>query len=125
MAAAEAVHFVGWPEARIPLAMAAVYLAGSPKSNSAYMGVEAAIADLHHTPFTGVPLHLRDASYGGAKEFGHGKGYRYVHEYPGAYVEQQYLPDELQDKKYYQPLERGAEAEIFAYLQSLKQKLKK
>lgn len=125
MAAAEAVHFVGWPEARIPLAMAAVYLAGSPKSNSAYMGVEAAIADLHHTPFTGVPLHLRDASYGGAKEFGHGKGYRYVHEYPGAYVEQQYLPDELQGKKYYQPLERGAETEIFAYLQSLKQKLKK
>ncbi len=122
MAAADAVHFIGWPEARIALAEAAVYVACAPKSNAAYMGLEAAHADLSTAPFTGVPVHLRDASYRGAKNLGHGKGYRYPHDYPGNFVVQQYLPDQFLEKQYYQPTENGREAKIkerLVYLRNL------
>lgn len=121
MSAADAAHFVGMPEAQLPLAMAVLYIAGSPKSNSACMGIAEASADLKNTPFTGVPIHLRDSHYGGAKEdFGHGIGYKYAHDYKNAYVEQQYLPDELKDRTYYQPHDWGEEKKIGAYLNFIK-----
>ncbi len=119
MSAAEAVHFVGWPEARIPLAEAAVYVAMAPKSNSAYMGIEAAIADVHNKPFSGVPIHLRDASYRGAKKLGHGKGYKYPHDYPGHYLPQQYLPEEFAESRYYFPSENGREVKMSETLAAL------
>lgn len=122
-AAASAVHFVGWPEARIILAEAVCYVATAPKSNAAYLGIEEAIADGHKLPFTGVPIHLRDANYKGAEKFGHGKGYRYAHDFPGHYVVQQYLPDELKDKKYYRPTENGREKRIGEVLENI-QKIK-
>lgn len=124
-AAADTVHYVGWPEARIALAEAAVYVAAAPKSNAAYLGIEAAISDIHDRPFSGVPLHLRDTSYRGAKQLGHGKGYLYPHDFPGHYTPQQYLPEEFADRVYYHPSENGREAKIaerLAYLRSLKPK---
>ena len=112
MAAAQAVHFVGWPEAQIPLAEAALYVACAPKSNSTVAGIGAARADLNGKKLGGVPLYLRDANYKGAKNFGHGQGYLYPHDYAGNYVAQQYLPDELKEAKYYNPGENGLEARI-------------
>ncbi|MEG1501428.1 MAG: replication-associated recombination protein A, partial [Clostridiales bacterium] len=97
MSVAEAARFVGWPEARIPLAMAVVYLASSPKSNSAYLAINNAQADLKKHPFTQVPVHLRDSHYQGAAQLGHGKNYLYSHNFPEAYVQQQYLPDDIKD----------------------------
>ena len=111
VAAMEAAHYVGWPEARIPIAMAAVYVANAPKSNRAYMGIDAALADVDRLGDFQVPNHLKDSHYPGAKELGHGQGYQYVHNYPGAYVEQQYLPDALKDKVYYYPSDYGREKE--------------
>ncbi len=125
MSAAQAVHFVGWPEARIPLAEAAVYVACAPKSNAAYMGLEAAQADLSQAPFVGVPIHLRDASYKGAKRMGHGLGYKYPHDYPHNYVKQQYLPDGFQNKTYYNPTENGREARIKDRLRELRAEVDK
>jgi putative ATPase len=122
MAAAQAVHFVGWPEAQIPLAEAALYVACAPKSNSTVAGIGAARAGLSGKKLGGVPLHLRDASYKGAKNFGHGQGYLYPHDYPGNYVEQQYLPDELKDAKYYHPSGNGLEARIKERLRNRGQK---
>lgn len=119
-AATDAVHYVGWPEARIILAEAAVYVATAPKSNSAYMGINAAIADLKNKPFSGVPMHLRDASYKGAKSFGHGKGYKYPHDFPGHYTPQQYLPDELKDAAYYHPGNNGREARIREVMENIR-----
>lgn len=109
VAAMNAVHFVGWPEARIPLAMAALYVANAPKSNSAIMGIDEALADVDRLGDFAVPPHLRDAHYGGAKEFGHGLGYKYAHDF-GGYVEQQYLPDGLLGKTYYRRCGNGEEA---------------
>lgn len=120
MAAAQAVHFVGWPEAQIPLAEAALYVACAQKSNSTIAGIGKARADLQGKSFDGVPMHLRDASYKGAKNFGHGQGYRYPHDYPGNFVAQQYLPDNLQDAQYYQPSNNGLEARIKERLQKLR-----
>jgi putative ATPase len=123
MAAAQAVHFVGWPEAQIPLAEAALYVACAPKSNSTIAGISAARADLSGKKLGGVPLYLRDANYKGAKSFGHGQGYLYPHNYPGNYVPQQYLPDELKDAKYYDPSGNGLEARIKERLQKRSQKI--
>ncbi|MCL1975471.1 MAG: replication-associated recombination protein A [Firmicutes bacterium] len=112
MAAAQSVHFVGWPEAQIPLAEAALYIACASKSNSTVAGISAARADLAGKELGAVPLYLRDASYKGAKNFGHGVGYLYPHDYTGNYIAQQYLPDELKETKYYNPTENGMEARI-------------
>ena len=120
VAAAQAVHFVGWPEAQIVLAEAAVYIATAPKSNAAYMGIQAAIKDIKDKPFSGVPIHLRDANYKGAKSFGHGKGYKYPHDYPGHYVVQQYLPENLKDVQYYFPSGNGREARIQEILKNIR-----
>jgi putative ATPase len=111
-AAAQAVQFVGLPEGRIPLAQAVVYVATAPKSNAAYMAIDSAINDVRSRNIGQVPIHLRDSSYKGAKQWGYGKDYKYPHSYPGAHVEQQYLPKELAGAKYYCPTDRGYEAAI-------------
>lgn len=109
VSAFQAVERIGMPEARIILAQAVTYLACAPKSNRAYLGIEAAIADVNKFPAYRVPLHLRDASYRGAQQLGHGVGYKYPHDYPNAWVEQDYLPAELKGRVYYNPSDQGAE----------------
>ena len=112
-AAAQAVQFVGLPEARIILAQAVTYIAGAPKSNAAYLAIDAALNDVKNNPNADeVPAHLRDTHYKGAKFFGNGEGYKYPHDFDGHFVQQQYLPDSFKDKKYYFPTENGKEAEI-------------
>jgi putative ATPase len=120
VAAAQAVQLIGMPEGRIPLAEAVVYLATAPKSNAAYLGIDAAIADVRAGRLGRVPKPLRDAHYPGAKRLGHGKGYRYPHDEPIGVVEQQHLPDELVGTEYYRPTERGHEREIAARLARLR-----
>ncbi len=107
-AAAQAAHFIGLPEAQLPLAQAVCYIANAPKSNACCMGIFNARADAKATHST-VPQHLRDAHYPGAKVLGHGAGYKYPHDYPGGWVQQQYMPDELAGRKYYFPKNIGAE----------------
>lgn len=111
-AAAQAADFVGFPEAQIPLAEAVVYLATAPKSNTAYSGILAARNDVRNRDCGQVPNHLRDAHYPGAAKLGHGTDYKYPHSYPGAVVEQQYLPDPLVGTRYYQPKEMGYEGRL-------------
>jgi len=120
VAAADAAERIGFPEARIPLAEATVYLATAPKSNAAYLGIDAAIARVRAGGIGRVPVHLRDAHYAGAKKLGHGKGYRYPHDEEIGVVRQQYLPDELADARYYEPTEHGFEREISARLEKLR-----
>lgn len=112
MAAAQAAQFVGFPEARILLSQAAIYVATAPKSNRSYMAICEAMKDVRETNCGRVPAHLRDSSYKGAKLLGHGVGYKYPHDYEGGFVGQQYLPKELLDKTYYQPSENGYEKTI-------------
>ena len=112
VAAQQAVHFLGMPEGRIPLAEATVYLATAPKSNSAYMALEQALADVRKESNEPVPLHLRNAVTGLMRGMGYGKGYRYSHDYPGHFVEQEFLPPSLKGRRYYQPTEEGSEKEI-------------
>ena len=120
VAAADAVAFIGMPEGRIPLAEATVYLATTAKSNAAYVGIDAAIADIRAGGFGRVPLHLRDAHYPGAKRLGHGRGYRYAHDSEFGIVPQQYLPDELDGRHYYEPKNLGAERDISARLERIR-----
>ena len=120
VAAADAVAFIGMPEGRIPLAEATVYLATTAKSNAAYNAINAAIADVRAGGFGRVPLHLRDAHYPGAKRLGHGKGYKYAHDSEIGIVTQQYLPDELVGKRYYEPTNHGAERDVSARLEKIR-----
>jgi putative ATPase len=113
-AAAQAVEYVGMPEARINLAHAVVHLALAPKSNTAYRALGAATGAVHDRALGRVPVHLRDASYRGAAALGHGAGYRYPHDTPRGWVEQQYLPDEVASERFYEPGDRGAEAALVA-----------
>ena len=99
--AMQAVHMVGMPEARIILAEAAVYVANSPKSNSTYMGINQALEDVKNKETGEVPMHIRNAPVKGMEELGYNQGYLYPHDYPGNYIEQQYLPEEIKDTKYY------------------------
>ena len=112
VAAQQAVHFLGMPEARIPLAEATVYLATCPKSNSAYMALERALDDVRRKPNDPVPLHLRNAVTGMMRAMDYGKGYRYSHDYPGHFVEQDFLPPSVRETRYYHPAEEGKEEEI-------------
>ncbi|MFU0801138.1 MAG: replication-associated recombination protein A [Xylanivirga thermophila] len=112
VAAAQAVHIIGWPESRIILAEAALMVACSPKSNSAYMGIEKALKDVRTKKIGQVPTNLRDAHYKGAAEMGHGIGYKYSHDYPSGRAVQQYMPDELEGARYYYPKNSGIEANI-------------
>jgi putative ATPase len=109
VAAAQAVEHVGLPEVRLNLAHATVYLATAPKSNSVYAATAAAFEDAPSAE--PVPLHLRDASYRGAKQLGHGKGYRYPHEFPGHAVEQEYRPPSASTRRYYEPSGQGEDVE--------------
>ncbi|MDI7247848.1 MAG: AAA family ATPase [Bacillota bacterium] len=111
-AAAWAVRFVGWPEAKLPLAEAAIYVATAPKSNSAYLAIAKAMEDVEKERSGEVPAHLRDASYKGAARLGHGAGYKYPHDFPGHFVPQQYLPDILAGRVYYEPSSNGYEKQI-------------
>ena len=111
-AAAQAAHMVGFPEARIILSEAACYVALAPKSNSAYMAIDAAIADVRHKDCGQVPDHLKDSHYSGASKLGHGNTYKYAHNYPNGYVKQQYLPTPLMDASYYNGIKRGKEEQL-------------
>ncbi|NLW06778.1 MAG: AAA family ATPase [Clostridia bacterium] len=111
-AAAQAVERVGLPEGRIILAEATLYIALAPKSNSTIKAIDAALAAVAREPAGPVPLHLRDGSYKGAAAFGHGKGYKYPHDYANGWVKQQYLPDNLQGKTFYHPTDFGREGKI-------------
>jgi putative ATPase len=108
-AAHAAAEFVGWPEARIPIAEATIYIATANKSNSAYKAIDAALEDVKSGRTLAVPEHLRDGSYQGAKRLGHGVGYQYAHEGEGHFVPQDYLGA---DKRYYEPTEQGVEKKI-------------
>jgi putative ATPase len=112
VAAFQALEFVGLPEAALNLSQAAIYLASAPKSNASTVALGRASGDVRRFPAAGVPAHLRDAHYRGAAKLGHGKGYRYPHDYPGGFVEQAYLPEEVRGRRYYEPTDRGAEKEI-------------
>ena len=111
-AAAQAAHMVGFPEARIILSEAACYVALAPKSNSAYLAIDAAIADVRHKDCGQVPDHLKDSHYSGASKLGHGNTYKYAHNYPNGYVQQQYLPTPLKDATYYNGIKRGKEEQL-------------
>ncbi|QFQ11733.1 replication-associated recombination protein A [Pseudoprevotella muciniphila] len=113
-AAFDAVAKIGWPEGRIPLAEATVYLATSPKSNSAYMGVNNAISKVKETGNLPVPLHLRNAPTKLMKNLGYGESYKYPHDFPGHFVSQQYLPDELKDEHFWTPADNPAEDKLKA-----------
>lgn len=119
VSAAQAVERLGMPEARIVLAQAVTYIASAPKSNAAYMAVDAALENVR-TYKTTVPTHLQDSHYKGAAKLGHGIGYKYAHDYPEHYVEQQYLPDEIKDVRFYEPTEVGYEKNIKERLNRLR-----
>ena len=110
--ASQAVERIGMPEARIILSQAATYVACAPKSNAAYGAIDAAMGVVRNNVTPSVPAHLQDAHYKGAEKLGHGLGYKYAHDYPNHYVEQQYLPDELVGTKFYVPSEMGYERKI-------------
>src|SRR5204863_4981048 len=108
-AAFQAAEFIGWPEARIPIAEATIYIATANKSNSTILAIDAALADVKSGRTLAVPEHLRDAHYKGAKRLGHGEGYQYAHDHPGHFVPQEYLGA---TKRYYQPTDQGVEKKI-------------
>ncbi|BDM68568.1 ATPase AAA [Streptomyces nigrescens] len=110
VAAAQAVALIGFPEARITLSQATIALALAPKSNAAYLAIDAALADVRAGKAGAVPLHLRDSHYKGAQKLGHGHGYQYPHDLPGGIAAQQYAPDEVHGRRYYEPTRHGAEA---------------
>ncbi|HJO82545.1 MAG: replication-associated recombination protein A [SAR202 cluster bacterium] len=112
VAAQQAVHFIGMPEGRIPLAEATVYLATAPKSNAAYMAIGGALEDARNTRNDPVPLHLRNAVTGMMRDLGYGKDYKYTHDFEGHFTPTDNLPENLKDRKYYEPTDQGYEAEV-------------
>ena len=120
VAAAQAVERIGMPESQIILSQAVTYVACAPKSNSACNAIFAANESVKRCRTT-VPAHLQDAHYKGAAKLGHGTGYRYAHDYPGHYVKQQYLPDEIKDARFYEPGVLGYEKQICAYLKKIRE----
>jgi len=125
VAAQQATHFIGMPEANTALAQAVIYLATAPKSNALYEGYTRAQEAVHEKPNEPVPLHIRNAPTPLMKEFGYGKGYRYAHNYEDALTDMSCLPDSLAGSKYYNPTDRGFEAEIAKRLAEWVQKRKK
>ena len=119
VSAAQAVERIGMPESQIILSQAASYVACAPKSNSACNAIFAAMDSVKRKKTT-VPVHLQDAHYRGHENLGHGIGYKYAHDYPNHYVEQQYLPDEIKDEKFYIPSENGYEKNIREYFKKIK-----
>ena len=118
-AAFDAVHKIGWPEGRIPLAEATVYLATSPKSNSAYNAINSALQYVRESGNLSVPLHLRNAPTKLMEQMGYGKGYKYAHDYAGHYVQQQFLPDEAQGMCFWQAQDNPQEMKIKARMDAL------
>lgn len=110
--AAQALELIGMPEAGLSLSQAIIFLCESPKSNAVVLAKDAALADAATSYDEPVPVYLRDTSYRGAKKLGHGKGYKYPHDYPGHWVQQDYMPQSLKGKRYYEPSGMGAEAKI-------------
>ena len=121
VAAAQAVERLGMPEARIVLAQAVTYMASAPKSNSAINAIDKAMRVVQETKTPPVPVHLQDAHYKSAGKLGHGKGYKYAHDYENHYVKQQYLPDGLTGEVFYEPSENGYEQQIRAYYKKIKE----
>lgn len=120
VSAANAVHQIGMPEAKIILAEAVVYMATAPKSNASYMGLEKAMSAVQNTKISGIPVHLMDAHYKGAVKLGHGDGYKYAHDYENHYVNQQYLPDELVNEVFYNPGDLGYEVKVKEHFKKIK-----
>ncbi len=120
VSAANAVHQIGMPEAKIILAEAVVYMATAPKSNASYMGLEKAMSAVQNTKISGIPVHLMDAHYKGAAKLGHGDGYKYAHDYENHYVNQQYLPDELVNEVFYNPGDLGYEVKVKEHFKKIK-----
>ncbi|KAI4453458.1 werner helicase-interacting protein 1 family member [Holotrichia oblita] len=120
VAAANATDFIGLPECKIILSQAVTYISCALKSNAAIAGIEKAMNDVASVKISGVPVHLKDAHYKNAKDLGHGVGYKYAHSYPGHYVKQQYLPDELIGRIYYEPSDNGVEKKIKESLSKLR-----
>ncbi len=118
--AAQAVERIGMPEAQIILAQAVTYVASAPKSNSAVTAISEAMETVKNTMTAPVPPHLQDAHYKSSSKLGHGVGYKYAHDYPNHYVEQQYLPDGLTGRKFYRPSENGYEKQIREYFHKIK-----
>jgi putative ATPase len=118
MAAQQAVHFVGMPEGNLALAEAAVYLATAPKSNSLYKAYSKVQEEIKQSSNESVPLHLRNPVTPLMKQMGYGKGYKYPHDYPEHFVEQQNLPDSLQGRRYYTPSDQGYEKTIIDRLKA-------
>lgn len=123
VAAAQATNFIGMPECRIILAQAVTYLSCAPKSNASYLAIDKALQAVKTVQVSSIPVHLKDSHYAGAKEMGNGLGYRYAHDYPGHYVKQQYLPDELCGTVFYEPTENGLEKKIKDSLKRLRGEL--
>jgi putative ATPase len=119
-AAAHAVEFVGLPEARINLAQAVIHLSLAPKSNAVVTAIGEALSDVKRGLVGPVPGHLRDAHYKGARELGHGAGYKYAHDHPGGIAEQQYAPDAIQGREYYRPTRHGMEARFSEVLERIR-----
>ncbi len=112
VAAAQALEFIGMPEARLSITQAIIFICESPKSNSVVMAMDAAFADAERIPDQPVPMHLRDTAYKGADKLGNGKGYKYPHDYPGHVVQQEYMPPSVKGRRYYIPGELGNEGKI-------------
>jgi putative ATPase len=119
-AAAQAIEYVGLPEAQLNLAQAVTYLATAPKSNASYLAINKALADVKEKRTEPVPLHLRNASTNLMKQFGFGKNYKYPHEFSGHFIKQDYLPPNVKNKKYYQPTDQGFEKEIKKRMKKIK-----
>ena len=117
--AAIAVERVGMPEGRIILAQAATYIASAPKSNAAYLGIEKVLQTVRETGNLPIPPYLQDSSYKGAAKLGRGVGYKYAHNYPNHWVEQQYLPDAIKDMTFYEPNDIGHEKDIKEYFRNI------
>lgn len=118
--AAQSVERIGMPEAQIILSQAVTYVASAPKSNAAVCAISDAMEAVKGTMTAPIPVHLQDAHYKASQKLGHGVGYKYAHAYPNHYVKQQYLPDGLTDRKFYQPTENGYEKTIRAYFHKIK-----
>jgi putative ATPase len=115
----DSLQKIGWPEGRIILSEATVYLASSPKSNSAYLAIDDALALVEETGNLPVPLHLRNSPTKLMKELGYGKDYKYAHDYPNHFIDQQYLPDKLKNKSIWKPQENAAEVKHVEWLRKL------
>jgi putative ATPase len=118
----QAVHFIGLPEGFLPMAECAIYLATAPKSNSALTAYVKALHDVRDTQGEPVPLHLRNAVTGMMRDMGHGKGYKYAHDYEGHVVEQEHRPGKVNQNRYYEPGELGYEGKIKEWYEKLRRR---